>query len=454
VSDGAFKYTPIGGTDLLYMSNTENDVFMDVGTQEYYILLSGRWFTSSSLKGQWAYVSADKLPEDFGKIPAESPKSHVRASVAGTEEAKEAVLDAQIPQTAAINRETATIQVEYDGEAEFKPIEGTDMRYAVNTPNSVVKVGDMYYCCHQGVWYESNSPTGPWAVCATVPDVIYTIPPSYPIYNVTYVRIYESTPTVVYVGYTPGYVGCYVYGGTVVYGTGYIYPAHHGTIYYARPVTWGVRVRYNPHTGNWAVGVGYRSPHGGGFALRVGDTHGGWWGARGYHRGGYVRGDVNINIDRSDNIYNRPENRERNIGDRDRLSDRNDRPGSGGRLERGPDSRRPTDRDNLTDRDVRRDNNVFADREGNVYRRTESGWQQRENSGWSDAESTRRSTTGQSSQDRSNFDRNRSNLERQNQARERGTQRTNNYQRSRNSGGSRQSGGSRGGGSRGGGRRR
>ena len=40
-----------------------------------------------------------------------------------------------------------------------------------------------------------------------VPAAIYTIPASSPLHYVTYVHIYEATPTVVYVGYTPGYMG-------------------------------------------------------------------------------------------------------------------------------------------------------------------------------------------------------------------------------------------------------
>ena len=46
--------------------------------------------------------------------------------------------------------------------------------------------------------------------------MIYTIPPSSPVYYVTYVRIYGSTPDVVYIGYTPGYLGSYYSADGVV----------------------------------------------------------------------------------------------------------------------------------------------------------------------------------------------------------------------------------------------
>jgi hypothetical protein len=219
VADGDPKYTPINGTRLLYMSNTESDVFMDISSQLYYVLLSGRWFSASSMTADWAYVPPNELSEDFAKIPSGSEKEHVLSSVAGTQAAKDAILDAQIPQTATVSRSEASLIVEYDGEPKFEKIEDTDMQYAVNTSSSVIRIEDRYYCCEDAVWFVADDPLGPWSVCTSVPEDVNTIPPSCPVYNVKYVYVYDYTPEVVYVGYTPGYVGCYVHGGTVVYGT-------------------------------------------------------------------------------------------------------------------------------------------------------------------------------------------------------------------------------------------
>ena len=41
VSEGKPEFQPIVGTDLLYVSNTESDVLMDIDDQKYYVLLSG-----------------------------------------------------------------------------------------------------------------------------------------------------------------------------------------------------------------------------------------------------------------------------------------------------------------------------------------------------------------------------------------------------------------------------
>jgi len=46
--------------------------------------------------------------------------------------------------------------------------------------------------------------------------------------------MYMNRAQYVYVGYTPGYMGCYVYGPTIVYGTGFYYRPWYRTIYYPR----------------------------------------------------------------------------------------------------------------------------------------------------------------------------------------------------------------------------
>jgi hypothetical protein len=218
VSEGQPEFAPVEDTELLYMSNTPSEVFMEVRSQQYYVLLAGRWYQSRTLeKGAWTYVASENLPQDFRRIPPGSSKGHVLAFVAGTKEAEEAVLDAQIPQTTAVKRNEAKLSVDYDGSPKFEPIKNTNMQYAANTKTQVIKVNGKYYAVDQAVWFVSDSPTGPWVVADYVPPEVDTIPPDSPVYNVKYVRVYDSTPEVVYVGYTPGYLGSYVYGDTLVY---------------------------------------------------------------------------------------------------------------------------------------------------------------------------------------------------------------------------------------------
>jgi len=292
-SDGPLQLSPIEGTGLLYATNTQSKLFLAIDSRAYYILISGRWYTSARLEGPWAYVAADKLPEDFAKIPPGSDRDAVLASVAGTLPAKEAVLDAQIPQTAEVDRMETSEQVDYDGDPQFQPVENSDMQYAVNTATPVVLVGGRYYACDRGIWFESVRARGPWAVSIAIPGEIYRIPPRCPIYYVRYVRIYSYTPSVVYVGYTSGYTGCYVYNHTVIYGTGYRYHPWLHRHYYPRPWTWGFGVHYEPWTG-WSMGysTGWWKPRGW-FAYNWSTVHPGWWGPVGYRPAYHpVRGPV------------------------------------------------------------------------------------------------------------------------------------------------------------------
>ena len=261
VFDGELKFTPLQKTNLLFVENTGSNIFMNITDQTYYILLSGRWFTTKDLKANWTYLASENLPEDFKNIPNDSEKSDVLSSVAGTKEAKDALYDAQIPQTAAVKRDTKASTVTYNGTPEFQNIENLKLQYAVNTESDIFKDNNTYYLCDNAVWFKSSSPNGPWQVADERPSEVEKIPADNPKYNTKYVYIYETSPTVVYVGYTPGYYGSYAYGPTVVYGTGFYYNPWYRGFYYPRHYTYGFSIRYNPWYG-WSFGFGFGSPYG------------------------------------------------------------------------------------------------------------------------------------------------------------------------------------------------
>ncbi len=260
LTDGDPNYSPLQNTNLLYVVNSEDDLFMNIANQAYYILISGRWFTATNVDGPWNFINAEELPEDFKKIGKDSEKSDVLTSVAGTKEAQEAIYDAQIPQTAEISRNTAASKVVYNGDPEFQKIQGLSLEYALNTESAVFKDKDTYFLCDNAIWFKANSADGPWIVATDRPEEVSKIPPENPQYNTKYVYIYETTPSVVYVGYTPGYHGSYVYGNTVVYGTGYYYNPWYRGFYYHHKYTYGFSVRYNPWYG-WSFGFSFGSPY-------------------------------------------------------------------------------------------------------------------------------------------------------------------------------------------------
>lgn len=285
VTVGQPEMRPVPGTSLLSVANADHALFMNPGDNCYYLLVSGRWFRGASLDGPWSYVPGKQLPRDFARIPAEDPQSGVLASVPGTPQAKEALIASTIPQTATVSRSAAKLQVEYaGGSPTLRPIPGTALYYAANSPVPVIQAEGRYYALSRAVWFVADSPMGPWRVADHVPAVIYAIPVSSPLHYVTYVQVYGSTPQSVVFGYTPGYMGVVASpDGTVVYGTGYAYP----------PVivqdTW---VGYPPSYGYDAA---FATATGFAFGFVAGETWGGaapYWGP---YWGAPYWGGVNVN---------------------------------------------------------------------------------------------------------------------------------------------------------------
>ena len=260
---GQPDFQPVTGTQLLWASNTTSDVLIDISNNVYYVLISGRWFSSAALSGPWTFVASDALPPDFAHIPAQAPAGAVLPTVAGTPQAQEAAITNSIPQTATIPLKSGpTFTPNFDGPPQYQPIDGTPLAYVANSSEPVIQVApNAYYSVVAGVWFTAAQLTGPWTIATSVPTVIYTIPPASPLYYVTYVKIYEATPQYVYVGYTPGYFGTVISPyGTVVYGTGYAYSPWIGSVWYPPPYTYGVAAApiYNPWVGftfGFAVGL-------------------------------------------------------------------------------------------------------------------------------------------------------------------------------------------------------
>jgi hypothetical protein len=275
--DGQPIYAKIPETQLTYATNTESVVFVYTPTQQFYYLTGGRWFRANDLEGPWTFATPD-LPGDFAKIPASSPASAILASVPGTDEAKDAVLLAQVPTTMTIKptEAQAKVKVEYGGDPKFEPIKGTSMAYATNTQDKVIKVGDVYYLCLQGVWFMSPNPQGPWTTATSVPQEIYTIPPSSPVYNVTYVTQTAEPDGTIQASYTAGYLGAFVLGAAtgaiIANNSGYYYPpyiyrpAYGYARYYPYPAPYGGAyygtAHYNSATGAYGWSQTAYGPYG------------------------------------------------------------------------------------------------------------------------------------------------------------------------------------------------
>jgi hypothetical protein len=257
-------------------------------------------------------------------------------------------------------------------------------------------------------------------------------------YNLKYVNIYDVTPDYVYMGYTPGYLNTFVYGPTVVYGTGFYYDPWFSGYYYPRPWTWGFNMCYNPWAG-WSMGYGYGY---GWFHLGIGRSYGysgyargGWWGpsvyrppyvmnrARGY---GYYGNNFNRNNGVRVNNYTTNIYRYRNdVVSRDNRGGNFNRPNNINRPNNTTNPGRFSNnntRPNGNAQPGRAQNNVYSDRSGNVYQRNAQNnqWQQRQQNQWKPVQNNNNQQQQQVQ-----------NLNRQQQMRDRGQTRTQNFERAR-----------------------
>jgi len=401
---GPPHYVRVEGTaSLFWVENTDSDLFRVTETGRVYFLVSGRWFSAPDFGGPWTFAS-DQLPEDFRKIPLEHPRSRVLASVAGTQEAAEAVLLAQIPEKASVAKNLKAPPVAYQGKPEFVPIESTSVQRAVNTDKDILKVGDLYYLCFQGVWFVSKSPSGPWEVTSDVPKAIYEIPVSSPSYNVTYVTVESSTPsTVVYATY-PAYTGVMIAWGCAVWGTGYYYPPYvypgPYPIYYPRYPTYGYAAAYNPWTGAYTRGAVAYGPYGGaGVAARYNPRTGSYargaaaygpYGAAGVAQSHNPRTGTYAQTRQGANAYGSWGSTSVQRGDQwattqrttnnvTGVSTRKTVSSAGSAVSKtGPNGRTTIARSDSGD--------LYAGHDGNVYKKGDSGsWQKYENGNWGGA---------------------------------------------------------------------
>jgi hypothetical protein len=213
--------------DGLYaVRNANCDLFTDSAGGAWWLLSSGRWFTTTDLlNGPWKRASASGLPAAFAQLDPHGTWGNVLAAVPGTAAATDALYQQAVPHTATLDRSKATLTVgTVGGPARFAAIDGSALRYAANSTVPLIECEGAFYACQDGAWFTAPAATGTWTLCDRVPDAIYAMPASAPVYGCTFVRVVDATAETVTFSYTAGYVGGLVDGGIAVYGTGYATP--------------------------------------------------------------------------------------------------------------------------------------------------------------------------------------------------------------------------------------
>jgi hypothetical protein len=294
--------------------------------------------------------------------------------------------------------------VAYQGEPKFDAVASTSVSYAVNTDKDVIKFGDLYYLCFQGVWFMSRNAAGPWEVCESVPKEIYSIPASSPVHNVTYVTVVEDDDDDEWVTFAAvaAYTGVMIAWGCAVWGSGWYYPPYWGMggmypWYYPHYPSYGYGAWYNPWSGAYGRSAVAYGPYGGaGVSARYNPRTGTYsrgaaaWGpggARGYGQAYNPRTGAYGQTRQGSNVYGSWGTTSVQRGDQWAQTSRytNNRTGNTTRVTQGSGggtavTRRGPGADSGAVRTGSGD--VYAGRDGNVYRRQGDGWQKYDNGGW------------------------------------------------------------------------
>jgi len=266
---GSPRLAEIEGTGIYFVRNTQSDLFRFEG--RWYFLVSGRWFSNNDLSGTWQSVK--NLPEAFARIPPDHKMGRVLFSVAGTRQAKLALIEAALPHRTSVAKSSAArLEVSWVGEPRFEDIETTKLQRGLNTPYQVIRHNNFYYLSYEGAWYFSESPRGPWQAALKIPDEIYRIPATDPAYNVTFVKLDDDPDPAddfVNYSYSSGYTGSFSTTATVVHGTGWHYPSsvfwdsRHLPVYWNHMPTYGYNMGYNSVYASYGGRYGYYRPWGG-----------------------------------------------------------------------------------------------------------------------------------------------------------------------------------------------
>jgi hypothetical protein len=200
VLDGPPRYADVAGTALQYTTNTSAHLFRDTASGDLYVRVGGLWFRAADVNGSWGHVPAASLPAAFSAIPDDSPKSSVKASIAGGQ-GPSAGSDIY---AVAADPGSAQLVLDMSGDAVLKRIRGTELNYVANASVPVIQMDiNNWYAVQDGIWFYSSEVTGPWTVTSRIPPEIYAIPPNAPIYRAIHSRVISSSTDVTYYGY-PG----------------------------------------------------------------------------------------------------------------------------------------------------------------------------------------------------------------------------------------------------------
>ena len=160
---GEPSYLLVNGTsDLLWVQNTDSDVFRMGKTGPVYYLVAGRWFSAPGFNGPWTFAThqaARGLQEDPARASAfaRARLGAWHGAGGGSGAARAGAADRAREQEGSEGARGRRIRA-IRSSSRFRT---TSVARAVNTDKDIIKVGDLYYMCFQGVWFMAAAAAGP-----------------------------------------------------------------------------------------------------------------------------------------------------------------------------------------------------------------------------------------------------------------------------------------------------
>jgi len=140
--------------DLMFVANTNWDIFYDTPTQKYYLLNQQSWLTTADLAGgPWTPTST--LPKGLSSLPADDNWADVRKQIPGKPEKN--------PPVVLVSKEPAEL-ILTKGEPSYAPIPGTKLLRMNNTESVAFlnSADNNFYFLTAGRWFRAASLDGPW----------------------------------------------------------------------------------------------------------------------------------------------------------------------------------------------------------------------------------------------------------------------------------------------------
>lgn len=159
--------TPVQGTELEHVVNTNWNIFYYRPDAVWYVLNGDAWQRNNYLAdGGWK--TTDELPADFDKLALDDRWSEVQKALP-------ARMPSNPPEPFTVSLEETEL-IQLDGEPRLIAISETGVNYVSNTKSDLFKLGDRWYFLVSGRWFENNELSGRWQSVKALPDAFSRIP--------------------------------------------------------------------------------------------------------------------------------------------------------------------------------------------------------------------------------------------------------------------------------------